>query len=408
MPTFEPPVAPAPAAPAYMAPSAPAMAQPVTPAPAMPEPVTPAPAPALAPVAPAFGVAAPYPAHTGFPPVAPLPAAVEPEVLPPRAPELMGADELAAPPRSLPPLYDTAPPLVSPPEGDAPPPFDAPRASAPPQPFDAPQASPPPQPFDALPTPAAPPSTPAPAQAAPPVSAPTPAGRAPLAAPSPLDFSSLLATQVGADDDARPAAGPLAFGSAPDDDDEPDLGRSTTAEKIGLVLAFLVAPIGLIAAIVAAVRSANRRGWVVGIVRASIAIAAVLTVVLAIGGYFGYLQFKQQQTHDQTAAASAAFCATIKANPTMDQLPTFGWPAVGASIPESLKAMQAYQDRWAKLAKVSPAGIKPGVTSVATAAKKIIDSVTVARTVDDASNVTVMSAVAGTSGVPAWHSQYCG
>jgi hypothetical protein len=175
-----------------------------------------------------------------------------------------------------------------------------------------------------------------------------------------------------------------------------------------LILAILLAPIGLIVGIVAAARSARRRGWVVGIVRASIAIAAVLIVVLAIGGYYGYTQIKQQQAHDQTAAASAAFCAALKADPSMDQLPTFGWPAVAASIPDSLKAMQAYEDRWTKLAKVSPAGIKPGVTNVAAAAKKIIDSVTVARTVDDASNVAVMSSVAGQSGVPAWHSEYCG
>ena len=92
----------------------------------------------------------------------------------------------------------------------------------------------------------------------------------------------------------------------------------------------------------------------------------------------------------------------------MDQLPTFGWPAVAASIPESLKTMQAYEDRWTKLAAVSPAGIKPGVAGVAAAAKKIIDAVTVSRTVDDASNVAVMSSVASSSGVPEWYSTYCG
>ncbi|HEU0205245.1 MAG TPA: hypothetical protein VFQ74_00955 [Pseudolysinimonas sp.] len=234
---------------------------------------------------------------------------------------------------------------------------------------------------------------------------------APSAARAPLDFASLLATPVGADDEAGAAAAPLRFGSSSpgeDDDDEPDIGRATTAEKVGLALAVLVAPIGLIAGIVAAARSAQRRGWVVGIVRSSIAIAAVLTVVLGIGGYFEYTQFKLQQAHDQIAASSAAFCATIKANPSMDQLPTFGWPAVGPSIPDSLKAMQAYEDRWTKLAKVSPAGIKPGVTRVADAAKKIIDAVTVSRTVDDASNVAVMSSVASSSGVPEWHSRYCG
>lgn len=411
---------PEPALPVFAPPPAPAMPAPVMPAPVMPAPVMPAPvmpSPAAVPptaaqisVAPAFGAAAPYPtlavapvapvapdpvapAPLTFPTVAPLPVDVAPVAPPlPRAPELMGADELAAPPRSL-PAYDDVPPLVSPPAFDAPPAYDPPPA------YHAPSAQQPPQAFS--PPPSAPAPSPSPVAA--PAAVPAPAPRAPL------DFASLLSTPAGADGDARASGAPLTFASGPqNDDDEPDLGRSTAGEKIGLVLAILVAPIGLIVGIVAAIRSANRRGWVVGIVRASIAIAVVFTVVLGIGGYFGYTQFKLQQAHDQTAAASAAFCAAIKATPSMDQLPTFGWPAVAASIPESLKAMQAYEDRWVKLAKVSPAGIKPGVTRVAAAAKKIIDSVTVARTVDDASNVATMSSVASSSGVPEWHSEYCG
>ncbi len=389
------PVVAAPLAAAFVAPPAPAMPAPVDQAPVAPTPV-----------APAFGVAAPYPAGSAvaappvvpaitFPSVAPIPAAVPPVLPPlPRAPELMGADELAAPPRSLPPLYDSATPLVTPP------PYEAPASYAAPPPEVAPPADPAPSPLGR-------PPTGVPAQPAP---VAPPSGPAPAARP-PLDFAALLATPVEGDDVSRAASAPLSFGSArsgDDDDDEPDLGRSTWGERIGLILAILLAPIGLIVGIVAAARSARRRGWVVGIVRASIAIAAVLTVVLAIGGYYGYTQIKQQQAHDQTATASAAFCAALKADPSMDQLPTFGWPAVAASIPDSLKAMQAYEDRWTKLAKVSPAGIKPGVTRVAAAAKKIIDSVTVARTVDDASNVAVISSVAGQSGVSAWHSEYCG
>jgi hypothetical protein len=299
----------------------------------------------------------------------------------------MGADELAAPPRQLPPLYEQAPPLVAPPA------FDAPIQPVPVQ------AAPVPAQASAAPAVASPASAPL---------QPGPAATAVPAARSPLDFATLLATPVGADDDARAAASAVKFGSAPPDDDEFDLARSTAGEKVGLVLAILVAPIGLIVGIVAAARSAHRRGWVVGIVRASIAIAIVFTIAIGIGGYFEYTQFKQQQQHDQTVAASAAFCAALKADPTMYQLPTFGWPAVASSIPDSLKAMQSYEDRWTKLAKVSPAGIKADVTKVATAAKAIIDSVTVSRTVDDATNVSEMSQVASSSGVPGWHSEYCG
>ncbi len=362
------------------------------------------------------------PATLAFPTVAPAPAPVAPEASQlPRAPELMGADELAAPPRPFPPLSEAVPPLVSPPAYGAPPDLaaDLPTQQAP---SFEPPASAPVTPV-APPSMAAAPAPSAPALFAPESSAPTPvrpgttppyvpaapaAGPAPSAR-APRDFASLLATPVDADDDSSSAAAPLRLGppGPDDDDDEPDLDRSTTSEKIGLILAILVAPIGLIAGIMAAARSARRRGWVVGIVRASIAIAAVLTVGLGVVGYYGYTQLKVQQAHDQTAAASTAFCATIKANPTMDQLPTFGWPAVASSIPDSLKAMQAYEDRWTKLAKVSPAGIKPGVTRVADAAKKIVDSVTSSRIIDDASNVAVMSSTASSSGVQEWYSEYC-
>lgn len=388
-----------------------------------------------APIAPAFGVAAPYPTLSSasgavaaqpvapaisFPPVVQTPVAPTPvsgpPVLPdlPRAPELIGADELAAPPRTPPPLnepapagYDVQPTLGAPAFGTAaqlPPTQLAPTSLPPTQ--GAPTYSP--SPSTSSSAPAAPGPIPTVAPAAAPTAAAGQASTQTSAPRAPLDFSSLLSTPVGADSNARAASAPLSFASTDHEDEQRDLARSTTGEKIGLALAVLVAPIGLIVGIIAAARSAGRRGWVVGIVRASIAIAAVLTVVLGIGGYYGYTQFKQQQLHDQTAAASAAFCAAIKADPSMDQLPTLGWPAVAASISDSLKDMQAYEDRFTKLAKVSPAGIKPGVTRVAAAAKKIIDAVKVARIVDDASNVATMSAVASSSGIPDWHSEYCG
>lgn len=345
------------------------------------------PPPSSPPVAPAFGTAAPFPVQAALSTVAfpSTPSAPVEEVVIARAPELMGADELAAPPHAFPAPWENTPPPVTPPADGLP---------------------------DSLPE-APPPQVPLADAALAPVVAPAPtapaAGHGSSPAPRPtVDFAALLSTPFRNDDPSGSVAAPVSVGSAPPDDDERELARSTLGERIGLVVAFLIAPIGLIVGIVFAARSARRRGWVVGIVRATIAVGVVLTIVLAIAGYYGYTQLKLQQEHDQTAAASAAFCATLKANPSMDQLPTFGWPAVATSIPDSLKAMQAYEDRWTKLAKVSPSGIKPDVTKVAEAAKTIIDSVTVARTVNDASNIALMSSVASASGVPAWHSEYCG
>ncbi len=302
-------------------------------------------------------------APVSAPPATPLfgQSAAPPTAL--RAPELMGADELASSPMPFPPVPVDVTPLIVPPLLPVPPGSDALTSSR----------------SSTNPTPA------------------------------PVDFAAAL-TAPPMGDGGTPPAGFLGLvaGAAAGWSDEPDIGRSTVGEKIILPVAILLPPIGLIAAIVAAIMSAQRRGWVIGILKAAMICGVILSVVAGIGGYIGYTQFQQRQRHDQIVAASAAFCATIKANPTMTMLPTFGWPAVAASIPDSLTAMQAYEDRWTKLAKVSPDAIKPEVQKIATAAKQIIDGVTVARTVNDASNISVMSAAASASGVPAWHAEYCG
>ena len=292
----------------------------------------------------------------------------------PRAPELLGADELAAPPRHLPPLPIAAPPLMSPPVW-MPPPVAVPPVVVAPPPPEVPDAP------------------------------PAPAGSS-RAAPVPaVDFVALLNVQTVSTESIS-SAGPPASG-ARSADDEPDIARPTGGEKVVVVLAVLIPPLGLIAAIVGSIVSVRRRGWVVGALKAALTLGVVLTVIAGLAGSVGYSLLRQQQAHDQTAARSAAFCATITANPTMVQLPDFGWPSVAVSIPDSLTAMQAYTDRWTKLASVAPPGIKPDVTKVATTAQQIVDGVKVARTIDDPSNVTLMSQVAAASDVPAWYAQYC-
>lgn len=294
-------------------------------------------------------------------------------------PELMGADQLAAPPR----------PVAPAPYAFAPAPSVASLAPSAPPPPGAAQVAP---------------SSPAPSAG---VSAPpATAAAAPPRADAPLDFAAVLATPVADGTPSGPASA-LWFGTGAPDVDEVDLERSTVGEKLVLILAIVLAPLGLIAGLIAAGTSVRRRGWVVGVVRASIAVGAVMTVVLGVGGYLGYTVWQQQVQHASVARASAAFCATLKADPTMLQSPTFGWPAVAGSIPDSLAAMQAYEDRWAALAKKSPAGIRPEVSKIADAAKQIIAQVTVARTVNDAANVQVMTSVASASKVPTWHAEYC-
>ena len=328
------------------------------------------------------------PALAAAPIVAPQP--------PTRAPELRGADELAAPPRPFPPLPVAVTPLVAPPApptpaGAAPAPAPAPAPALPPDYVTAATASPV--------------ADPIPPRTAPPSDVVAEAALALAAAPAPSDFSLML-TATALASMSTGAASPVVGGTAAGPN-EPDIGGSTVGEKLTLLLAILVPPLGLLAAMVGAILSARRRGWVTGLLRAAIAIGVVLSVVAAIAGYIGHTAWQQQQAHDRTAAASAVFCSTIKTDPTMIQSPTFGWPSVAGTITDSLAAMQVYADKWTKLATASPDGIQPGVTKVGIAARQIIASVTVGRTVDDASNILMMTATASASGVRAWSAEYC-
>jgi hypothetical protein len=203
-------------------------------------------------------------------------------------------------------------------------------------------------------------------------------------------------------------AGPLLPTTSPVEDvDEARLGRSTLVERILFVLAFVVPPVGLVGTIVASVLSDRRRGWVIGLLRAGIAVGIVFSVIAAGGAYAGYKVLRQQQAHAQTVAESAAFCAAFVKDPTLAGSDG-GWPQPAASIPDSITAMQGFVDRWTALAKVAPAGVQAGVQSVATTGTGIIGSVNVQRTVDDASNRQLVQSTVASSGVADWRAEYCG
>ncbi|HWH27218.1 MAG TPA: hypothetical protein VNT53_11315 [Pseudolysinimonas sp.] len=178
-------------------------------------------------------------------------------------------------------------------------------------------------------------------------------------------------------------------------------------EKITLVAAVLLPPFGLVAAIAAAVLSRSRRGWVIGLLKAAIALGIITTVIAVFGGVAAQKAIEAQRTHAAVEAASAKFCATIAKQPDMVEAPTFGWPKPAASIPDSIAAMQAYADRWAALAKVSPKGIRADVQQMSAAATQVIESVTVSRTVDDAGNIAVMTQAASSTAIPQWADNYC-
>ncbi|WP_284252342.1 hypothetical protein [Pseudolysinimonas kribbensis] len=204
----------------------------------------------------------------------------------------------------------------------------------------------------------------------------------------------------------RDLSGPLLPGDY-EEVDEQQLARSTPLERILFALAFLVPPVGLIGSIIAAVRSSSRRGWVIGLLKAGMAVGVVFCIVAAGCAYAGYNVLRQQQAHDRVAAASAGFCAAINKDPTLGR-DDGGWPQPATSVPASLSAMQAFVDRWNALAKASPAGIRSKVATVAAAGSEVIKTVTAQRTVNDADNRSLVQSAVSSSGVRNWRSEYCG
>jgi len=189
--------------------------------------------------------------------------------------------------------------------------------------------------------------------------------------------------------------------------DEKQLARSTPLERVMFVLAFAVPPVGLIGSIVTAARSSSRRGWVIGLVKAGIAVGVVLSLVTAGFAYAGYSVLQQQQAHDRIAAASAEFCAAMTKDPTLAR-DDGGWPAPAGTVPQSLTAMQKFVDRWNALAKESPSGIRSKVATVAAAGSEVIKTVTAQRTINDADNRSLVQSAVSSAGVQNWRSEYCG
>jgi hypothetical protein len=380
VPVPEQPVAPEPSAPV-----APVRAPlPEAPVQEAPLPASPAPSFPLPPPATAFPSATPV-----IPPASAFAAAPDP------APAFGGAP-IAARREPAP----SAPAHVAP--SFAPSPVSA--AAAPPAPSVLPR-----------PEPAAPPVSAAAMLAAPPVSAPVSSFGAPAYPPSPAVEPPAPARASVAPPSAAAAAsgpfaprGPLLPPAGPVDEvDEEELARSSTGVRIALILAILLPPIGLVVAIVAAARSASRRGWVVGVVRAAVAVGIVMSVVAAGGAYAGYKVIRQQQAHDRTVAASAPFCTALKKDPALTAADG-GWPSPAASVPASVAAMQAFVDRWNALAKIAPEGVRQGVAGVAAAGTDVIGSVQVSHTLDDAQNRQSLQSAVAASGVAEWRAEYCG
>lgn len=180
-----------------------------------------------------------------------------------------------------------------------------------------------------------------------------------------------------------------------------------------LVLAILLPPIGLITAIVALAVGFRNRGFGSTVAKAAIPIAVVLSLVAGAGGAVLAKTAADNAAHASVVASSAQWCSQVKAGPGGYTSATFGWPSPADNVPDSIKAMQAYVDRWTALQKIAPTGGSPagaaktGSGELVAEAKSIVSQDTSTQIVDDATNVSSMEDSATNSGIPQWIANYC-
>lgn len=215
-----------------------------------------------------------------------------------------------------------------------------------------------------------------------------------------------------ADAPATPAAGDALVAQTPavlDFSDRPERTRprASPLEWAALVLAVVAPPVGLLTSIAARIVASRTHGWITRVLRAATVVSIVLTVAVGIGAIASTVIGQREAAQATLVADSAPFCAALDETPGVLELPGYGWPTERLSIPDSIVAMQAYQERWAGLAAIAPDGILPGVRSVADAAQSLTNSLVTTQVIDRARNLEQISTVTRASGIPAYVSTYC-
>lgn len=187
----------------------------------------------------------------------------------------------------------------------------------------------------------------------------------------------------------------------------PEPVKTPVLDWVAFGLAFLIPPVGLIMSVVARMLGRRQRGWTTRAARSATAISIALTIVMGIGVAVGWELVRQQVARDELVAQSQPLCALERTHPGMLADPAFGWPPLESSIQASIVSMTEYELLWKNLAGSAPEKIQPDVQAVASAAESIVTNVETSRIIDHSKNVAQMTAVASSSGIPAWVAEYC-
>jgi hypothetical protein len=187
---------------------------------------------------------------------------------------------------------------------------------------------------------------------------------------------------------------------------EPEPTRSPL-DWIALVLAIVVAPLGLVAGIVASVLSVRRHGYVSGLARSAIVVSVVLCLALT-GGGVAYSFYAKGQAHEAALRASSApMCKLIAEKPRILSDAAFGWPALGTTIPAYVDAVTAYEKWWTSLAKVAPKPVASQVVAIEKAAQDASSRIAVSKVIDHDQDYADLQKVASASTLPKWVGTYC-
>jgi hypothetical protein len=258
------------------------------------------------------------------------------------------------------------------------------------------------QPRYEFPDPAAPPVAFAPPQSS------APSSPAVVDTPPPTQQFAPLPPLLPRPVDASPPTGPVGLGTLTL---ERHHGRSRSGtgalDWVAFVLAFLAPPVGLLVGIAAAVSDSRTKGFVASIAKAAIGIGAALSLVLGVVFAVVSKIDSDQAAHNAIVASSRSYCAKLQSNSATLTSDTFGWPSPGDTIPDSIKAIKAYDVTWKSLVAVAPAGILVDTKKVEAAAGSILSSVQSTGTLDNASNVAEMQNAVATTGISTWVSDYC-
>jgi len=183
--------------------------------------------------------------------------------------------------------------------------------------------------------------------------------------------------------------------------------KTSVLEWIGLVLAVIAPPLGLVVTIVARIVTRYRNHWTTTVAKAATVISVILTLVLAAGTVVYSALAEEQAAEDRVFASAQPLCEALATTPGVLDTPGYGWPIEVAALPQTLDAMRAYQARWTELTALAPDAAKANLGAIADQAAVLVAAVESTQAIDRQGNLSKMAAVTGASGLPTWVETYC-